>query len=133
MSFPEAFWALAGGAAPVIALAAVVALPDLQSAIEALYKAAHPDPEPGEERDPNEPLLPAFGLQTSRWRDRIRFWALMGNMVVQAVVLGLALASLEYRFSVVRPAVVIAAEVAGVLALAQTAHWISRARSLLTG
>jgi hypothetical protein len=35
-----------GGAALVIALAAVVALPDLQAAIEALYKVAHPDPEP---------------------------------------------------------------------------------------
>jgi hypothetical protein len=126
MSSLETFWAVAGGAAPVIALAAVVALPDLQSAIETYFKVNHPfDPKT------RTPVLPATGLQTTLWSDRIRFYALMANVVLQAAVLGVAMASLAYRFSVVSPVVVIAAEVAGVLALALTVYWISRARSIM--
>jgi hypothetical protein len=106
--YHESFWVTVGTAAPVIALAAIVSLPDVMRAREHRWRAAHPPIE----RLRDVPLntntrlrwiefhdLNAGATQLLRWSNAIG----LGNGALQLLALWMALRSLADGTNVVSP------------------------------
>jgi hypothetical protein len=115
MSFPhESFWLATATAAPVIALAAIVALPDTsviaQKFIDLRLKM-DPRPTPYQER-----LLKAAQVVVL-----LPKWTTMVNLIVQAALLAVSLWALAYEHDVIPPGVATVQAVGGILLLAWSA------------
>jgi hypothetical protein len=114
VAFHESFWIATSAAAPVIALAAVVGLPDTAAVAQlGIHRL----------REPLEgPLLAAMPEALSRAQDRLvtlLFWATtVGNLIVQAGLLAVSLSALAYQRELMPAWVAIALAVGGILLLA---------------
>jgi hypothetical protein len=129
VAFHEAFWAVVGGSAPVIALAAVVSigdLSDLEGRIAVLeirerHEQASPAPADG----------PAAARYSLRAMHRMTSYLILVhdmNVAMQAVLLAIALISLTGQTNWAAPWIAIAGEVAGVALLAVAQLLISGPR-----
>lgn len=110
----ESFWLATAAAAPVIALAAVVALPDTADIYQAVQRAS--DERYGASAE-FRAALQVFGTtgataveavsEIDRATRRLRVWAAflrwtaIGNVMVQAVLLALSLVALAYNVHVI--------------------------------
>jgi len=101
MTYHESFWLATGAAAPVIALAAVVALSDaLQT-----------------ERDAKSP----YGIWAASWGTAtVTSMISILNVIVQAALLAVSLSALAYGQNVMPPWVAIVLAVGGILLLGWT-------------
>lgn len=129
MSYREAFWLAASAAAPVIALAAVVALPDARAtefqAVASSYDTFFDElfksgvlSKSGEEflawmKEENRRSRPA--LAATRIRQLV-----LSNVIIQAGLLAVSLSALATSRNLTPPWVVIALEVSGILLLSWT-------------
>jgi hypothetical protein len=122
---------VAGTAAPVIALAAVVALPSSVSALVdaevALAQSAKAGPALKFERS----LLPALTMnehEAHRRLGTIGRWIrilTVANMIIQAGLLAVSLSALAVGRDVMPPWIAIVLAVGGILGLAQTLTWFA--------
>lgn len=153
MTFHETFWLATAAAAPVIALAAVVALPDTSG----LY-GNHAQRLEGEYKDLSAKLRPSIAGDTSGlagllvaamgvsvdMRDRmvgqavksyrVMAWvvrlAAIVNMLLQAGLLATSLVALAYNLDVMPPWVAIVLAVGGILLLAATVSAVPAYRNM---
>jgi hypothetical protein len=136
----DAFWSVTGGAAPVIALAAVVLLGQLNDQAAAMSVEA-------KEIIVRDGLGPARELDQVRWQefDRVRWeeaahvsqvsWFMFGlivaqgvNLLIQCVLLAVSLVSLATHRNFTAPALVTTGEVVGIALLAVCTIGMSAAR-----
>jgi hypothetical protein len=114
------FWVATSAAAPVIALATIVALPDAAGAVgrasQHLHDARQLWPEP--DRSARMVILLA---RTLRWW-RLLVWAVtVANLLAQAALLAVSLSALAYGQDTIPPSAAITLAVGGILLLAWTA------------
>jgi hypothetical protein len=112
VSYREAFWLATSAAAPVIALAAVVAVPDATDIRDATGGALM------DRAEENAPVF--FARKLARTGTALHRAALT-NLLVQAGLLAVSLTALAIGGDVVPPWVAIVLAVGGVLILAWTA------------
>jgi hypothetical protein len=117
VSYHDSFWLATGAAAPVIALAAVVALPDIavmerRAWIRYAKGAIPPDLK---QKDP------AGDLPKQLWHAVNLIWYVsLFNMIIQAAVLAVSLSALASEQNVVPPWIAIVPAVGGIILLAWT-------------
>lgn len=128
MAFHEAFWAVVGGSAPVIALSAVLSISDVAeqrdrfgelvlSRTPIVGRASTP-PVPS----PKDPV----------WLSTVILFAnpvQIANVCLQAVLLGMALVSLADQANSAPPGVTIGAEVAGLVLVAAAQYAVVRSKT----
>jgi hypothetical protein len=109
--YKEAFWVAVSASAPVIALAAIVAMNEVSGAANRLgeWFLDHPNPEVGPSFDEDWNHVATLG--------RFGFACSVLNIVLQAVVLAFALNSLAAGINELRPALAVTGEVASLVAL----------------
>lgn len=140
VSYHETFWLAAATAAPVIALAAVVAMPDVSIAAYEIDEAAS-DAMPAATEA--HALLTQIFEKAHEGRDepfemrpltKERVSAVPGiatfvNVLVQAALLAVALSALATAHNVLPPWVAIVLAVGGILLLTVTTRWVVMTRS----
>jgi len=135
VSYQESFWLATSAAAPVIALAAVVAVPDAtdvrDAALSAFSRRAQRQAEHVQRLEQNFPaelvqrlgggVDPSVESAGRLWRTGAALrWAALINLLVQAGLLAVSLTALAIGGDVVPPWVAIVLAVSGVLILAWT-------------
>jgi hypothetical protein len=124
VSYHEAFWMVTGTAAPIIALAAVVALPEAAAVVPHAWAR-------GREIVSTPPHLNwhvAMAGSYEAWRrvwaaaQRVRTLTFL-NVIVQAGLLAVSLSALAVSQNVMPPWVAIVLAVGGILLLAWTLPW----------
>ncbi len=115
MAFHESFWVATSAVAPVIALAAVVALPDATSIVgRATHDRAIAEMRPSARDDP---FAIAVARATQRWS--LLAWGItLVNLIIQAGLLTVSLWALAYNQDVMPPAPAIILAAGGILLLA---------------
>lgn len=150
MSYHEAFWIVAGTAAPVIALAALVALPDTSdiyqdlgqalldeqlSSIKQFYALYQVNFDTELAKEYRKLLGPPDELVESRFFKNfatvIRLGA-VGNVFLQAGLLAACLAALAYDRDVIPPWIAVILAVGGVLLLAGIVSALAKYRKMKT-
>jgi hypothetical protein len=151
VGFHETFWVIAGTAAPVIALAAVVSYSDLRDegtdwsqACDVLRfemsekrKAFQEAIEKGMDETEvrrHEQVLDRMNLESVDQKYRRNAGWVKGlqliNLVVQATLLCVSLVSVANQANLVTPLAGVVAAVGGVLCLAAVANWLTSLKSL---
>jgi hypothetical protein len=148
VSYHETFWLATAAAAPVIALAAVVAMPDASAAanevneavLDARAAVAEAEAKSMEklqlavkqtrigEDEASEMVLPRPTPPIYVARSVAPGIAAFVNVLVQAALLALALSALATAQNVLPPWVAIALAVAGILLLTVTTQWVALLR-----
>jgi len=127
VAFYESFWVATSAAAPVIALAAVVALPDASTVRSVASRRYRRRRDQIGDRHPLEaifePLPGARELSMlqarSAWSASLLVWGTtLVNLVVQAGLLAVSLSALAYQQNVMPPWLAIFLAVGGILLLA---------------
>jgi hypothetical protein len=111
VSYHEAFWIVVGTGAPVVALAAVVALPDTSGMHEELIQISD---------KLKSPMLPTWAIASKSIRyiaAAIR-WGAIGDVILQAGLLTISLMALAYERDIMPPWAAIVLIVVGILILA---------------
>jgi hypothetical protein len=119
VAFHESFWVATSAAAPVIALAAVVALPDASTIAHIAsgnwyrtrvrYRDTRRHPTAGVE---------ITAARLTRWQAWLTWWAIFVNLIVQAGLLAMSLSALAYNHDVMAPPAAIILAAGGILILA---------------
>jgi hypothetical protein len=122
VAYYDAFWAVAGGSAPVIALAAVVVLGQaldqsiaMTAAIVATFDQADPEKINFQKLDELRPRQPKIQRRTL-W---MIFVPQVVNLVIQCAVLAFSLLSLADHLNFIRPRIVTIGVVVGIALLAE--------------
>jgi hypothetical protein len=118
VGFHESFWVATSAAVPVIALAAVVALPDASRMAHTAARQRHraqrnPDPT----RD-TPALVELLGAAQDFWWSRLVWWTTFVNLTIQAALLAVSLSALAYDSDLMPQWVAIVLAVGGILLLA---------------
>jgi hypothetical protein len=156
VAFDDNFWVATSAAAPVIALAAVVALPDVRALLDTatdnyfrleLKAIAEPVPIPHSERDgipgpPDPPPHDPFGFALAdsliptvsalRFRSEVLLRLTVINLIIQAGLLAVSLSALAVGQNVMPPPAAIVLAAGGILLLATTTAAATNYRRLLT-
>lgn len=121
MSYQETFWVVVGTAAPVIALAAVVALPDTSNMfpdfIQSFMSPEFKETMNAKARKGYEQLATSAYKPFQLFAATIQ-WGAIGNVLIQAGLLAVSLTALGYERDVMPPWVAIVLAVSGILLLA---------------
>jgi hypothetical protein len=108
VAYHEAFWTVVGGAAPVIALAVIVSLGDIEEHWVNPWLAASSLPSGDRERISRDQAALATRVRRGH----------IGNLVLQTVFLGIALWSLAAASNIIPPWGAVVGEVLGIALLA---------------
>ena len=129
VAFHEGFWVATSAAAPVIALAAIVAIPDLAGHVTMTSRDVDTatGQRPGRP-DSSDPVM-SLARGARRWSVMALVVTLV-NLLAQAALLALSLWSLAYNQDVMPPPTAIILPVFGVLALTDSTWFAIDARSL---
>lgn len=118
MTFHESFWAATSAVAPVIALAAVVALPDAATLIGRANSILQGTlRQSSNEYAGQETFLAMRARETRHWA-WIAWLATLANMMIQAGLLTVSLCALAYRQDIVPLWLAIVLATGGILLLA---------------
>ena len=137
MIFRESFWVVVGGTAPVIALAVVVSMGDLQTPLLRMNKLLvslglyqpHDTVTRRQPRSPDWPTQVYVDEVTQRAENiNDRTWLMLslniGNLGIQAALLCVGLLSIALHTNLIPPWIAVVGETAGVIVLAVIAAFI---------
>ena len=118
MSPHESFWVATAAAAPVVALAAIVALPDTSVAVEEVYRHRH-DPVVSERaRNGRQVIVARLWSRNMAYVWSQLVWMVsIVNLLLQAALLAMSLLVLVYDQEVIPPWAAIVFSAGGILLL----------------
>jgi hypothetical protein len=143
MIFREAFWVVVGGVAPIIALAVVVSMGEMQTPVLRINRLLKSlgisldntvNRRPRSPDEPNQVIVDLVKTKTNRINKVI--WPMLyldfGNLGIQAALLCIGLLSIALQTNLIPPWVAVVGETAGVIFLAVVEYFIMVAKGYVT-